>query len=134
MESGWNTYALLFLAALLSLALPFVLAVLSRVFRASAPPPVHVATGRPWAERNRKTNTRFFQALNAGICLFALALLLVPSVGVLRELSRSGERDLAFRGAIGVLLISIILVTGLLYAGRKGDLSWLRSFDRERNL
>ena len=137
MRDGWNTYYLLLLASLLSLSFPAILLVLSGWFRKSvrqrvpAPAaPVADSERRPWTEGERKTNARFFLVLNAGIGLIVLGLLLVPTVAVFRDLAVNRPADLLFRAILIIFLTGGLMIAGLLYAGRKGDLNWIRSIGR----
>lgn len=136
MRDGWNTYYLLILASLLSLVFPALLFLISRSMLAGVVRPKAETSGgrkvdvRPWREVHRTTNLRFFTALNAGMGLIGLSLLMVPTVSVLREISRGGEHDLVIRGVIVIFLSGGLLIAGLLYAGRKGDLDWLRTFQK----
>ena len=137
MRDGWNTYYLLLLASVISLSFPAVLILLSKSFRRtkerpSASASSHVEEARPWQDLERKTNGRFFLALNSGIALIVLGLLLIPAVGVFREVATSGSRDLLFRALTVIFLTGGLMIAGLLYAGSKGDLNWLRSIGREK--
>ena len=64
-------------------------------------------------------NVRYFLAVNAGLALFALALELIPCV------IAQQHQQLSLKALFAVVSISGFSILGLLYAVRKGDMSWL---------
>ena len=128
--SSWDSYYIVFLSAILSLAVPGALSLISFVF----------FPGRRWEEKNRigtapsaassrtilgqRVNVRFFLAANAALVLIALALELIPSATTLQTENRDG----LFKGLIAIVSIATFSVLGLLYSVRKGDMGWLSSF------
>jgi hypothetical protein len=76
-------------------------------------------------------NTRFLLATNGAMALIALSLALVPSVIVLGETQKELFKSDGLRVLVLVLSLSVFLLLGLLYASRKGDLAWIRSYRRE---
>ena len=142
MRDGWNTYYLLLLASFLSLSFPAGLILISRSLSGSNKggnrgrqfdkiTPVS-DDARPWHKTEKKTNARFFLALNSGIILIVMGLVLIPAVAIFRELAIGNAKDLLLRAMIIVFLSCGVMITGLLYASRKGDLNWIRSTRREK--
>lgn len=128
MPSGWDVYYVVFLAAALSLSVPAALSLVSSVLRSRTglparrrmePPELGGTKVAPSTELGRRLNTRFSRATNAALLLTAVGLILIPCVG---------EGGLSNRGLVAILSLSVFGGLGLLYAGRKGDLDWLKSF------
>ena len=87
---------------------------------------------RPFANQTvlgQKINVRFFLAANAALILFGLALGLVPCATTLQ----AGNREGLFRGLIAIVSVAGFSVLGLLYSIRKGDMSWVDSFQSLEN-
>lgn len=137
MTSSWDSYYVVFLSAVLSLGIPGFLAILSRaVFRKGMrnewkdkKATQQDVLSAPESLRNQtvlgqRINVRFFLAANAALILFALALELVPCATTLH----AGNREGLFRGLVAVVTIAGFSVLGLLYSIRKGDMSWVDSF------
>lgn len=141
MPSGWSVYYVVFLSALLALGIPAVLGLASRIVSVrrgqgrAGPPNSRGGNAQPSEEtgveriRTRRVNTRYFLAANAALMLLVLGFLMVPSVVVLGS-GRGTEPVL--KGLVTILSVTGFSALGLLYSARKGDLSWLRSFQRGR--
>ncbi len=130
MMSSWDSYYVVFLSALLSLAVPGILSLISFAFFPKTPavrPGKFV--GFPSGPRSRtvlgqRVNVRFFLAVNAALVLIALALELIPSATTLQTENRDG----LLKGLVAIVSIATFSVLGLLYSVRKGDMGWLNSF------
>lgn len=68
-------------------------------------------------------------AANAGLIFLSIALLLVPCVVALRAPTPEGS----LRGLLAVVSLAGFGGLGLVYSTRKGDLSWLASFSKEKD-
>ncbi|OFZ20100.1 MAG: hypothetical protein A2X94_09320 [Bdellovibrionales bacterium GWB1_55_8] len=130
MPSGWDVYYVVFLSAFLALAIPCALWIGSAFFKQRSGVLASESESSPRTDDgfvNKKVNARFFLAANASLTLIALALALIPCVGTLADADRGGFAG----GFISVLVISGLAALGLLYAARKGDLSWLRTYQQD---
>lgn len=134
---SWETYVVVLLSGFLSLLVPFCMAFLSRALRVTekrrTPPAFVVKGARDKQSSNvsalgERMNFRFFLAVNASLALLGLVLLLIPIVGVFHASAGSGR----FMAGLGICSISALLGVALLYAGKKGDLSWLSPLLRRR--
>ncbi|MBY0469890.1 hypothetical protein K2X30_01895 [bacterium] len=146
MPSGWEVYYVVFLSAVLALAVPGALWLVSLLVRhrPKAESPSHQGSfGESMSELQlqqkparrssdtaigKKVNTRFFLGSNAALILVTLALILVPCVGILKE---NPARSNALKGLICIGTIVGFAALGLLYSARKGDLDWVKSFREE---
>lgn len=147
--SGWEIYYRVLLAAGVSLLLPWGLWLVSRAIQRKAPPTGSDGERSPqgtrkhgglfpaWTERPQafvadelaqRLNTRFFLAANTALALVALVLTLVPSVVLLSASRRELVQSDGIKVLVLILALSVFLLVGLLYATRKGDLGWIRSF------
>ena len=133
MPSGWEVYYVVFLSAVLALAIPAILALVSAVIAQRGALPQDLpgsSLGVPEARDTalgRRINTRFFLSANAALILITLALVLVPYASTLQA---DVPKPTALRGLISIVTIVAFSSLGLLYAARKGDLNWLRSYRR----
>ncbi len=136
MLSSWDSYYIVFLSAVLSLAIPAVLALISFVFFPKTP--VGRANRKKlteeieWGKANQtllgqRVNVRFFLAANAALILITLALELIPCATTLESENREG----LMKGLIAIVTLAGFAVLGLLYSIRKGDMGWLSSFQRK---
>src|SRR5690242_6120879 len=88
MPSGWDVYYVVFLSALLALAIPMTLAAISffvspqKTKQITPEKVLHEELARSRLADHR-VNTRFFLAANAALILMTLILILIPCVGVL---------------------------------------------------
>jgi hypothetical protein len=137
MPSGWDVYYVVFLSAVLALAIPAGLGLVSILMsgRGKRPGPSSATPVPPVRDESalgRRMNTRFFLSANAALALIALGLVVIPCAGTLQ----AGEtRAEVLRGLVAIVSIAGFAAIGLLYAARKGDLDWLRSYrsgERER--
>jgi hypothetical protein len=76
-----------------------------------------------------RINARFFLGVNASLLLIALALALIPCAGSLRV---DADQTVYLRSLIAIISLAAFAGLGLLYASRKGDLSWVGSFQSGR--
>jgi NADH:ubiquinone oxidoreductase subunit 3 (subunit A) len=139
MTSGWGVYYVVFLAAVLGLMFPVFLALVSRLVRArerrraemepAGPflraPNVPRASATDLPTVGRRVNTRFFLGANVALTLITLAFILVPCIGALHVDSRETAGPAA---VAGIVMVAVLSSVALLYASRKGDLDWLRSY------
>ena len=139
LPSGWETYYGVVFAALLSLGLPLGLSLLARLLSSKAGP------GREGSERGlnaglfdrglravtpaigQKLNTRFFLAALLAFALLASALLLIPCSTTLSHQVASQDQS-PLKALIAIVSIAGACSLALLYASRKGDLGWLRTY------
>jgi hypothetical protein len=131
MASGWGTYYVVFLSALMGLVFPFVLGLASfLVSPRDKRPHRTLRLSRPEVEPQARINTRIFLGTNVATLLIALTLVLIPCVAGLGGFIRREPVDdpgLPAALVVGILSVVAFLSLGLLYAARKGDLAWLSS-------
>jgi NADH:ubiquinone oxidoreductase subunit 3 (subunit A) len=129
--SSWNIYYVVFLSALLALGVPAFLAVMSRIVASqrSGEHPVSRATPINRSVLGRRINARFFLGVNAALILITISLALIPVAGMLRPDAGVSTFSHALIAIISLALFSCL---GLFYSSRKGDLSWIKSYQRER--
>ena len=138
MPSSWDVYYVVFLSAAIALGIPTTLALVSRwIFvnrdqrRAQGPAAPHAKLAL--ADRDRlgsRINARFFLSVNATLVLIALSLALIPCVGIIRN--SDGDKAVSLRALLAIVTLAGLAGLGLLYSSRKGDLSWVASFQREK--
>ncbi len=140
MATGWETYFVIFVSAVVALLVPLLLWALSRFLafkeenvRKIELPGADLKVQRsPDTVFGLKINTRFFLGANIALVLVTLGLFLVPYAGVLGD--RAGQAlGVRVKGLISVLSVLTFAGIGLLYAVRKGDLDWLNSYRKERD-
>ncbi len=136
MMSNWTAYYPVFLSAFLSLGIPIGLAGISFLFfqekktRKRQPIlPLETYSALKTGQFNQtilgqRINIRFFLAVNASLMLMTLALELIPCTAVLHS---EKDADL-WQCLLAIVTLAGFAVLGLLYAVRKGDMSWLTSF------
>ena len=138
MPSGWDVYYIVFLSGVMALGIPACLSLLSRWFsdKNKSTRPIQRLSG----ESSHKSilsqstvvssfNTRFFVVANAGIVLITLILILIPCVGTIHQGATQEDKLL---GLAAIISVSGFAATGLLYSAAKGDLSWLRAFQKKK--
>lgn len=138
MPSSWNIYYVVFLSAVLSLVLPGFLALVSRFMlkkRKISSTGERTFIRKPTVSQpqdpssvGQKVNTRFFLSANVSLILVALMLILIPCVGAFHP---ENDFELALRGFLVVATLGLFAALALLYAARKGDLNWLKVFQKE---
>jgi NADH:ubiquinone oxidoreductase subunit 3 (subunit A) len=139
LPSSWDTYYVVFLAALLGVGIPAILRLVSKAFFNRSRPLRRLtrdeqetasqlgllASAQSTSDRlGSKINVRFFLGTNASFLLIALGLLLIPCIGTLHE------KSLSSRGLISIVSLAAMASLGLFYAVKKGDLTWQRSFQK----
>lgn len=139
MPSSWDVYYVVFLSALLALGVPAVLAVISFLVSSrpgGRPRPQAVRSDAPGCAAlssrtllGSRINARFFLGVNASLLLIALALALIPCAGTLRP---ENTDPVFLRSLIAIISLAAFAGLGLLYASRKGDLSWVSSIQAPR--
>jgi NADH:ubiquinone oxidoreductase subunit 3 (subunit A) len=143
MPSSWDVYYVVFLSALLALGVPALLGLFSylasaeraqrkegaghRKFPASKKPVKNAVTAELL---RKKINARFFLGVNASLILMAIALILIPCTGMLQQAT---DRGTFFRCLIAIVSLATFCGLGLLYSSRKGDLSWVHSFQKPKS-
>jgi NADH:ubiquinone oxidoreductase subunit 3 (subunit A) len=134
MPSSWDVYYVVFLSAVIALGIPAALALISRLVsdprdrrRARAQASESLASSRSSRDQlGHRINARFFMSVNASLALIALTLALIPCVGIVRN--SEGDRLSALRALFAIVTLAGFAGLGLLYSSRKGDLSWVSSF------
>ena len=127
MKESWNSYYLLVVAGATSLIFPGTLYLLARWFRSTSGQPPTVPTTAPLLSSGmRRMNPRFLLALNAGLSLIFLGVALFPVSAGFQSMLQAGGRQEIFQVLSLLLLFTLFLSLGLLYASRKGDFDWLR--------
>jgi hypothetical protein len=134
MPSSWDVYYVVFLSALLALGVPALLGLFSylvstergKSFPASKPIREVVSSDL----LRRKINARFFLGINAALILMAIALILIPCTGMLQQFN---DRDSFLKCLVAIVSLAAFCGLGLLYSSRKGDLSWVQSFQKPKN-
>lgn len=124
MPSSWDAYYVVLLSAGLALTFPLALSLASRIVGRRKP-----AASRRATPEMARTNSRFFLAAHSALLLIALILLLVPAIGTLQE---NQNRRVFLGGFVLLLSLAALALVGLLYAVKKGDLSWTRDFQKRR--
>ncbi len=139
MPSGWEVYYIVFLSAALALGIPGVLGMIARLVsrsssrseatsRSSTLIKTHVqlqdALRKNPSHLGNRMNGRFFLAINAGLVLMALALILIPCVGMLQP--GTSATDL-LKGVGAIVSVAAFSALGLFYSTKKGDLSCLET-------
>jgi NADH:ubiquinone oxidoreductase subunit 3 (subunit A) len=136
MPSSWDVYYVVFLSAVIALGIPAVLALISRLVSdrrdgegARARTLETPAGSRSTGDRlGHRINARFFMSVNVSLALIALALALIPCVGIVRN--SEGDKAASLRALFAIVTLAGFAGLGLLYSSRKGDLSWVSSFQR----
>jgi hypothetical protein len=75
-------------------------------------------------------NARFFLSVNAALVLITIMIALIPCAGMIRN--AGGDSAQALRALLAIVTLSGLAGLGLLYSSRKGDLSWIRSFEKDQ--
>lgn len=134
MPSSWNVYYVFFQSAVLALAIPAVLALISRMISpVAAKKRLRREVLDEVSDRNetllgQRINARFFLGVNAALVLIALMLILIPFAG---QLHGSMEPESTFRVLVAIVSIAGFAILGLLYSIRKSDLSWLTRYQKK---
>ncbi|MBC7691271.1 MAG: hypothetical protein H7222_05835 [Methylotenera sp.] len=124
LPSSWDTYYVVFISALLGVAVSLLLRSVSRRTKRTHTTPPELTPKKNSDTLGRKINVRFFLGTNAAFLLITLGFLLIPCVGTLHEKPESA------RGLISIVTLAALASLGLFYAVRKGDLTWERSFQK----
>jgi hypothetical protein len=134
MPSSWDVYYVVFLSALLALGVPALLGLFS--YLASAERGKTLQTGGPTknvansALLRQKINARFFLGINAALILMAIAIILIPCTAMLQQ---AMGQEAYLKGLIAIVSLATFCGLGLLYSSRKGDLSWVQSFQSTKD-
>ena len=135
MPSSWAVYYVIFLSAALALGIPASLAMISfcvsparrnRKTRGSARAEEPGGPGINPVVLGRRINTRFFLGINAALILVTLVLALVPCVGMLQA---GFGKAAQLKSLAAIVTLASFALLGLLYSAKKGDLSWLKTFN-----
>lgn len=144
MPSGWDVYYIVILAGVLALGIPATLAILSMLLSTSSTgKSTGSSKGRGLSFRfgkgranpavgqslGQRTNTRFFLAINVSLVLIALMLALIPCIAVIQPGAHPG---LVARTLAVIVTFASIAALVLFHAAKKSDLSWLRTFLKDR--
>lgn len=132
MTSSWDSYYIVFLSAILSLAIPASLAAISIIFfpktKQKRLTPQNLTVGKSnQTILGQRINVRFFLAANSALILITLGLELVPCATTVQSQNMEG----LIKGIISIVTLAGFAVLGLLYSIRKGDMGWLSSFNQE---
>jgi hypothetical protein len=120
------------LSAVLSLAIPGILAEVSHIFFGAESKKdfgrknALAAVSSHETVLGQRINVRFFLAVNAALVLFGLALTLVPCATTVR----GKDHQELLNGLVAIVSVAGFSILGLLYSVRKGDMSWVDSFHR----
>ena len=136
MPSGWDVYYVVFLSALLALAIPAILWLISRsLFRENkrvAPAAVEQRTSQALeltrTVLGQRMNARFFLAANAAVVLITLILALIPCAATFQS---DRTPDELLLGLASIVTIAGFAALGLFYSSKKGDLAWLKTFHKK---
>ncbi len=140
MASGWEVYYVVFLSAGLAISIPFVLTLLSGLFfsgkRKKEEKTIKNPIKRQESKQENKNDTlfrkrlniRFYLGLNASMILISLALMMVPFVGAFHPWF---SNELRLGASFALISVSVFSFVGLLYSIKKGDLSWIETFQRK---
>lgn len=126
MSSGWEVYYVIFLSGAFALIFPLVLSLVSRFFAPRSVPRKPARSQKADPVQGRFLQTKFYLVFNASTLLLVMAFVLIPCVVTFQELlGEPGARELLQYGVFIILSVSILISIALLYAVRKGDLTWL---------
>jgi NADH:ubiquinone oxidoreductase subunit 3 (subunit A) len=136
MPSSWDVYYVVFLSALLALGVPALLGLFSYLVSAERGKSPEAASEKKPIKNaataellRRKINARFFLGVNAALILMAIALILIPCTGMLQQAT---DRETFLKCLIAIVSLASFCGLGLLYSSRKGDLSWVQSFQKSK--
>src|SRR5690349_13985198 len=120
MVSSWDSYYVVFLSAVLSLAIPASLAAISIIFFPKHKKRIQKESLSLMGNGNQtilgqRINVRFFLAANAALVLITLGLELIPCTTTLQLDNREG----LVKGLISIVSLAGFSVLGLLYSVRK---------------
>jgi drug/metabolite transporter (DMT)-like permease len=137
MPSSWDVYYVVFLSALLALGVPAMLGLFSYLVSAergksatSQKPQGPVKSAANSELLRRKINARFFLGVNAALILMAIGLILIPCTGMLQQAT---DRGTFLKCLLAIVSLASFCGLGLLYSSRKGDLSWVQSFQKPKS-
>lgn len=133
MPSSWNVYYVIFLSAVLALTIPAKLTLISHFFfprkgnkRLRARVLDEVGTKNETL-LGRRINARFFLGVNSALILITLVLVIIPCVSQLHD---QGNKNALIRALVAIITVAGFSALGLIYSIKKGDLSWLGSFQK----
>jgi NADH:ubiquinone oxidoreductase subunit 3 (subunit A) len=137
--NGWDVYYIAALSAFLALGIPAGLRLVSKAIAPREAPRTSVSNADPYHEEllstrqpafllGEKINSRFYLAANILLALLGLMLILIPCVGVLQE---GASLKSVMSATVAIVTIAGFAGLGLLYSARKGDLNWLKSYQRK---
>jgi len=134
MPAGWDTYYVVVLSAFLALGIPLTFWSFSLVLRRLGKRKLLVSELRTEDSRRAdllagRMNSRFFWAASTAVLLFCLILLLIPCATLLR--AGNTPLYLVKRAMVVFLTFGGLGGLSLLYAVKKGDLSWSETFREE---
>ena len=145
MPSGWDIYYIVFLSAIVALGIPLFLAGVSylispqvrgrkrhahELFDRQFNPDLADATKKNQSILGNKVNPRIFLGANAALVLVSMMLILIPCAGGLQP---GADPEMLLRGVVALISVSSFAGLALLYAARKGDLSWLKVYKKDEN-
>jgi hypothetical protein len=130
MSAGWEKYSALILSAFL----PFIILILFWPLRQKINGPRALKPQQlpESGFRVEQTNARFYTLLNCASILGAFTLLMIPCVAAFRSLLVNGDRESVLRVVAVLLVFTGLMALAVFYASRKGDLTWLRSYQRPK--
>jgi NADH:ubiquinone oxidoreductase subunit 3 (subunit A) len=107
------------------------LAVISRFVSSRTPARKTEKTKAPSGRSmlDSRINARFFLGVNAALVLITISLGLIPVAGMLRPDSGAGT---FMHALIAIISLALFSCLGLFYSSRKGDLSWIKSFQERK--
>jgi len=146
MSSGWDQYYMIFVSGAVACLLPFVITVNSLIIawsrRDTSQRKIQterkrdVSIGGTSSSANlseKRINTRFFLAVNVATVLMGMAILLIPCTSSIELFIKRNDGGIQ-PALFAVFSISVLLALGLFYSGRKGDLSWLKTYQKRKEI
>lgn len=139
MPSSWNVYYVIFLSAVLALGIPASLALISSVvsprarrgfwsWKSGATRVLDESIRTNESVLGKKINARFFLGMNSALVLITFMLALIPCAGMIHA---GSSKTGLLRAVVALVTVTAFAALGLLYSIRKGDLSWLRTYQKQ---
>jgi len=130
--SHWSAYGWIFLTAASSFLIAIGFLVLTLGLHRKRQEKGHgLEPNKANCNINSRINTRYLSGFVVATILITQAMILAPCVTALSILIKEGSSDLQrSQGVLGILFFISAMGLGLFYAFRKGDLGWLRSYQK----
>ena len=120
MLNQWEAFRLMTISGLLttSCVILFIFPILRQKQKLTSE-----ATSNEQTTLGNQINPRFFLGVNFSVIFVGMILILLPCIGILHM---SGA-------LIAILSLVLLVVLGLFYSSKKGDLGWLESYVQKEN-